>query len=174
MGEDDGAGGDGSAVGVRDDGVQVRADGCGGPGEERGEQVVGEAVGPMGGLAKNAPIFAVIFLIVTMATLALPGSPNFIGEFLILNGTFQVSVAIAIVASSGVALAAYYALRMYQRTMHDPLPPGSDSREISLRDGLIVVPMVLVILVLAFAPQIVLGETGDAIATVVEKVGAGG
>jgi NADH-quinone oxidoreductase subunit M len=138
------------------------------------ERTGSERLGPMGGLAKNAPIFAVIFLIVTMATLALPGSPNFIGEFLILNGTFQASVAIAIVASSGVALAAYYALRMYQRTMHDPLPPGSDSREISLRDGLIVVPMVLVVIVLAFAPQIVLGDTGDAVAAVVEKVGAGG
>ena len=138
------------------------------------ERTGSEDLGPMGGLAKNAPILAVIFLIVTMATLALPGSPNFIGEFLILNGTFQASVAIAIVASSGVALAAYYALRMYQRTMHDPLPPGSDSREISLRDGLIVVPMVLVLVVLAFAPQIVLGETGEAVATVVEKVGSAG
>lgn len=138
------------------------------------ERTGSEDLGPMGGLAKNAPIFAVIFLIVTMATLAIPGSPNFIGEFLILNGTFQVSVAIAIVASVGVALAAYYALRMYQRTMQNPLPPGSDSREISLRDALIIVPMVLVLVILAFAPQIVLGETGDAVSAVVEKVGQSG
>jgi NADH-quinone oxidoreductase subunit M len=117
----------------------------------------------MGGLAKRAPILAVIFLIATMATLALPGSPNFIGEFLILNGVFQTDVAIAIVASSGVALAAYYALRMYQRTMHNPLPDGADDREISLRDGLIVVPMLLVVVILAFAPQIVLSDTAVAV-----------
>lgn len=122
-----------------------------------------ENIGPMGGLAKRAPILAVIFLIATMATLALPGSPNFIGEFLILNGVFQTDVAIAIVASSGVALAAYYALRMYQRTMHNPLPDGADDREISLRDGLIVVPMLLVVVILAFAPQIVLSDTAVAV-----------
>jgi NADH-quinone oxidoreductase subunit M len=127
------------------------------------ERTGSEEIGPMGGLAKRAPVFAVIFLIVTMATLAIPGSANFIGEFYILNGVFNVNVAIAIIASSGVALAAFYALRMYQRTMHNPLPEGSDSREISLRDGLIVVPMVLVIVVLAFAPQILLGGTADSV-----------
>jgi NADH-quinone oxidoreductase subunit M len=122
-----------------------------------------EEIGPMGGLAKNAPIFAVIFLIVSMATLAIPGSPNFIGEFFILNGVFNTNVTIAIVASSGVALAAYYALRMYQRTMHNPLPEWVDSREISLRDGLIIVPLVLVTVVLAFCPQIILGDTEPAV-----------
>ena len=127
------------------------------------ERTGSEEIGPMGGLAKRAPVFAVIFLIVTMATLAIPGSANFIGEFYILNGVFNTDVAIAIIASSGVALAAFYALRMYQRTMHNPLPEGADPREISLRDGLIVVPMVLIIVVLAFAPQIVLGDTTDAV-----------
>jgi len=127
------------------------------------ERTGSEELGPMGGLAKKAPVFAVIFLIVTMATLAIPGSPNFIGEFFILNGVFQVNVAIAIIASTGVAMAAYYALRMYQRTMHNPLPDGVDSREISLRDALIIVPMVLVLLVLAFYPQIVLGDTSPAV-----------
>jgi NADH-quinone oxidoreductase subunit M len=127
------------------------------------ERTGSEEIGPMGGLARRAPVFAVVFLIVTMATLALPASANFIGEFYILNGVFATSAAIAIIASSGVVLAAFYALRMYQRTMHNPLPEGSDSREISLRDGLIVVPMVLVIVVLSFAPQIVLGGTADSV-----------
>ncbi len=127
------------------------------------ERTGSEEIGPMGGLAKKAPVFAVIFLIVTMATLAIPGSANFIGEFFILNGVFNTNVAIAIIASSGVALAAFYALRMYQRTMHNPLPDGSDSREISLRDALIVVPMVAILVVLAFAPQIVLSQTSDSV-----------
>jgi NADH-quinone oxidoreductase subunit M len=122
-----------------------------------------EQLGPMGGLAKRAPVFAVLFLIVTMATLAIPGSANFIGELYILNGVFNADVAIAVIASTGVALAAFYALRMYQRTMHNPLPQWVDPREISLRDGLIVAPMVLVVLVLAFCPQIVLGDTETAV-----------
>jgi len=127
------------------------------------ERTGSEDIGPMGGLAKKAPVFAVIFLIVTMATLAIPGSANFIGEFYILNGVFNTDVAIAIVASSGVALAAFYALRMYQRTMHNPLPEGADSREISLRDGLIIVPIVLIMIVLAFCPQIILGDTAQSV-----------
>jgi NADH:ubiquinone oxidoreductase subunit 4 (subunit M) len=52
---------------------------------------------------------------------------------------------------------------MYQRTMHNPLPDGADDREISLRDGLIVVPMLLVVVILAFAPQIVLSDTAVAV-----------
>ena len=117
----------------------------------------------MGGLAKKAPVFAVIFLIVSMATLAIPASANFIGEFYILNGLFQVDAAWAIVASVGVALAAFYALRMYQLTMHNPLPDGSDSREISLRDALVLVPMVGIVVVLAFCPQLIIHGSEQAV-----------
>jgi NADH-quinone oxidoreductase subunit M len=126
-----------------------------------------EEIGAMGGLAKRAPVFAVIFLIVTMSTLAIPGSANFIGEFFILNGLFEHNVAIALIASSGVALAAFYALRMYQRTMHNPLPEGVDSREISLRDGLAIVPMVLIVVVLAFCPQLIIHGSEPAVESVV-------
>ena len=125
-------------------------------------QVLRFALGAMGGLAKRAPVFAVIFLIVTMATLAIPGSANFIGEFFILNGVFHVDPALAIIASVGVALAAFYALRMYQLTMHNPLPDGADSREISLRDAIVVIPMVAIVVVLAFAPQLVINEISPA------------
>ena len=117
----------------------------------------------MGGLAKKAPVLAVIFLVTTMATLAIPGSPNFIGEFFIVNGIFQDHVALAIIATSGMAFSAFYALRMYQLSMHNPLPEGTESKEISLRDGLVIVPMVLCLVVLAFCPQIVLRGTHDAV-----------
>lgn len=127
------------------------------------ERVGSEDLGGMGGLAKKAPVFAVIFLIVTMATLAIPGSPNFIGEFFIVNGVFATDVAIAIIATIGIALSAFYALRMYQRTMHNPLPDGADTREISIRDGLIVVPMVLILVVLAFCPQLVIHGSEPAV-----------
>lgn len=127
------------------------------------ERTGSEEIGAMGGLAKRAPVFAAIFLVVTMATLALPASANFIGEFYVLNGIFAHSAALAIVASSGVALAAFYALRMYQRTMHNPLPEGADSSEISLRDAVAVVPLVICVVVLAFCPQLVLSGTEPAV-----------
>ena len=78
----------------------------------------------MGGMAMRAPVLAALFLIVTLATLAMPGSANFIGEFYILNGLFQAKIVFAFVAISGVAMAAYYALRLYQRTMHNRKPDG--------------------------------------------------
>ena len=60
-----------------------------------------------------------LFLIVALATLAMPGSANFAGEFLILLGAFSSIQAIAFVASLGVILASVYALRMYIRSMHN-------------------------------------------------------
>src|SRR6185503_15361011 len=78
----------------------------------------------MGGLAMRAPVLAALFLVVTMATLAIPGSANFVGELLILNGTFNAKIVYAIVAGAGVVLAAVYSLRLYQRSMHNPLPEG--------------------------------------------------
>ena len=65
----------------------------------------------MGGMAQRAPVLAVLFMIVTMATLAIPGSANFVGEFYILTGVFQSKIALALIASVGIALAAFYALR---------------------------------------------------------------
>jgi len=129
-----------------------------------------EELGPMGGLAKRAPVFAAIFLIVTMATLAIPASANFIGEFYILNGLNSVGAAWAIVASSGVALAAFYALRMYQLTMHNPLPADADSRELSLRDALVLIPMVAIVVVLAFCPQLVIHGSEPAVESAVAVV----
>ena len=114
-----------------------------------------EDIREMGGLAKRAPILAVLFIIVTMALLAIPGSANFVGEFYILSGVFQSEVAIALIASSGIAFAAFYALRMYQRTMHNRLPEGMESREITMREAVVLVPLVLCILGLALYPALI-------------------
>jgi len=114
----------------------------------------------MGGIAFRAPVLAALFLIVTLATLAMPGSSNFIGEFYILNALFQAKIVFAFIAITGVAMAAYYALRMYQGAMHRRLADGVESREIGLRDGLILAPLVLCILGLALYPQLILKRTG--------------
>ena len=121
----------------------------------------------MGGVAFRAPVLAALFLIVTLATLAMPGSANFIGEFYILNGLFQAKIVYAFVAISGVAMAAYYALRLYQRTMHNRTREGIESREITLREGAVLVPLVLCILGLALYPQLVLKRTDTSAAAAV-------
>ena len=80
----------------------------------------------MGGIAFRAPVLAALFMIVTLATLAMPGSANFVGEFLILLGVFDSKMAVAIIASTGVVLASVYALRMYIRAMHNRQGPARD------------------------------------------------
>ncbi|MEA2197911.1 MAG: NADH-quinone oxidoreductase subunit [Solirubrobacteraceae bacterium] len=112
-----------------------------------------EDIRDMGGLAFRAPVLAALFLIVALATLAMPGSSNFAGEFMILLGVFKAKLAISVIAFLGVIGAAVYSLRVYIRTMHNQLGPRAQSREISWRDGLAIVPLVAVILAFAFYPQ---------------------
>jgi NADH-quinone oxidoreductase subunit M len=115
-----------------------------------------EDVREMGGIAFRAPVLASLFLIVALATLAIPGSGNFVGEFLILLGVFKAKLAIAAIAFSGVVMASVYALRLFIRAMHNRVGPRVDSRDITLRDGAVLVPLIAVILFLALYPQFAL------------------
>ena len=110
----------------------------------------------MGGLAFRAPVLATMFLIVTLATLAMPGSANFVGEFLILLGVFKAKVVFSVIAFAGVVMASVYALRMFIRAMHNRVGPGVTSREMTVADGIVLVPLVLAILGLALYPQLAL------------------
>ncbi len=137
------------------------------------ERTGSEDIREMGGLALRAPVLAALFLIVALATLAMPGSANFVGEFYILNGLFQAKIVFAIVAITGVAMSAYYALRLYQGAMHNRAPGGLLSREIGLRDALVLVPLVLCILGLALYPQLILERTAPSVEQTVAKVTGG-
>jgi NADH-quinone oxidoreductase subunit M len=122
-----------------------------------------EDIRDMGGIAFRAPVLASIFLIVSLATLAMPGSSNFVGEFLILLGVFKAKLVIAIIAFSGVVMASVYALRLFIRAMHNRVGSRVQSREISLRDGAVLVPLVLVILFLALYPQLALHRSESSV-----------
>ena len=115
-----------------------------------------EQLRDMGGLAFRAPVLASLFLIVALAWLAMPGSSNFVGEFMILLGVFKSKLAISVIAFAGVVGAAFYALRLFITSMHNRLGPNENSREIGISDAVAIVPFVLVILVLAFYPQFLL------------------
>jgi NADH-quinone oxidoreductase subunit M len=112
-----------------------------------------EDIRDMGGIAFRAPLLTTLFLIATLAMLAMPGSANFVAEFLILLGVFQSKMAVAIIASTGVVLASVYALRMYIRSMHNRQGPAVTSFEMSLRDAVVIVPLVVAILAFALFPQ---------------------
>src|SRR5271155_3434711 len=131
-----------------------------------------EDVREMGGIAFRAPVLASLFLIVALATLAIPGSSNFVGEFLILLGVFKAKLAIAAIAFSGVIMASVYALRLFIRAMHNRVGAGVQSREISVRDGAVLVPLVLVILFLALYPQLALHRSEASVKTAVSSAHA--
>jgi NADH-quinone oxidoreductase subunit M len=131
-----------------------------------------EDIRDMGGIAFRAPVLAALFLIVTLANLAMPGSSNFAGEFLILLGVFHTKLVIAIVAFTGVGLAAVYSLRLFIRTMHNRVGPLVTSRDISFREGVVLVPLVAVIVALAFYPQLALHKGEKTINSAVSQAAA--
>ncbi len=122
-----------------------------------------EDVRDMGGIAFRAPVLATLFLIVALATLAMPGFSNFIGEFLILLGVFQDNLVFALIASIGVALAAVYALRLFIRAMHNREGAAVDSSELTVSEAAPLVPVIVVILALAFVPQFLLHRSSQAV-----------
>ncbi len=102
-----------------------------------------------GGIAKRMPIFTVMFMIATLASIGLPGLNGFVGEFLILNGSFFSELydnkIFAILAASGVILAAVYMLWMFQRVMFGPLENEENKKLVDLnaREIGLLVPLVI-------------------------------
>lgn len=102
-----------------------------------------------GGIAKRMPIFTVMFMIATLASIGLPGLNGFVGEFLILNGSFFSELydnkVFAILAASGVILAAVYMLWMFQRVMFGPLENEENKKLVDLnaREIGLLVPLVI-------------------------------
>jgi NADH-quinone oxidoreductase subunit M len=131
------------------------------------ERTGSEDIREMGGVAFRAPVLSTLFLIVALATLAMPGSANFAGEFLILLGLFNTKLVIAIIAFTGVALASVYMLRMFIRAVHNRVGAGVKSFDLSARDALVLVPLVLVILAFAVYPQQALDHSEASVERVV-------
>jgi len=127
-----------------------------------------ESLRELGGMAFRAPVLAALFLIVSLATLAMPGSANFVGEILILFGTFENKLVYGLVASVGVVLAAVYMIRLYQGTMHGRVGALVEPREIDRVNLAAVVPLVAVVVALGLYPHFVVHrterDTTDAIA----------
>jgi NADH-quinone oxidoreductase subunit M len=123
----------------------------------------------MGGLALRAPVLAALFLVVTLGTLAMPGSPNFVGEILILFGAFEDTLVLGIVASGGVVLAAVYMIRIFQASMHNRVAEGADPVELSRLDLGMIAPIAAVVVALGIYPQVLLDRSEE---TTTAKVAA--
>jgi NADH-quinone oxidoreductase subunit M len=121
-----------------------------------------ERLSQMGGIATRAPVLAALFLIVALATLAMPGSANFVGEIYILFGAFTSKFVYGIVATAGVVLASVYMIRMYQRAMHNRASAGVKSFELRASELGLILPFVALIIALGVYPNFVLKRSDKA------------
>jgi NADH-quinone oxidoreductase subunit M len=114
-------------------------------------------VNQLRGLQWSAPVLAGIFTLFVMASIGLPGLNGFVGEFLILSGTFLVHRWWAIAATIGVILAAVYLLWMYQQVFHGkPDAESEKMRDLGWNERLIMVPLIVIIVFLGVYPKPVL------------------
>jgi NADH-quinone oxidoreductase subunit M len=125
-----------------------------------------EDIRELGGIAVAGPVMAAFALVIALATLAMPGSANFAGEFFILLGAFKSKLVLACIAFTGVALASVYMLRAFIRTFHNRLGPEVSGRrgDISVRDGLILAPLVVAIVAFGLYPHAALQAGEQAVA----------
>lgn len=125
-----------------------------------------------GGIAKVVPWFSTAMVIALLSTFALPGTVGFIGEFLVLIGTFGEYPVLAIVATSGVVLAAAYGLRLAQRLLYGPLDSTTNGtlKDLIGRERFVMVALVVGIVALGVTPDVILRRTGRATQTLIESV----
>ena len=111
-----------------------------------------------GGLVNRMPLYAVMFMVFTMANVGLPGTSGFVGEFMTLLGTFKTSVTTATFATLGVILSAAYALWLYRKVVFGKLtkPSLASIKDLTLRESLTLVPLLILTILLGVYPKPVL------------------
>jgi NADH-quinone oxidoreductase subunit M len=124
------------------------------------------------GIQKVAPVFAAGFTVVMLSSIGVPGLNGFVGEYLVLIGSFITARWWTVVAATGVILAALYLLWAYQRVFHgEPDEENATFREMSMREGLVLLPFIAAIVFVGIYPKPMLDRiepSVDALITYVE------
>jgi NADH-quinone oxidoreductase subunit M len=128
-----------------------------------------------GGLKAITPKLVAAFLLITLASIALPGMNGFVGEFLILLGSFQsthITHWFAVIAATGVILSAVYMLWMFQRVNYGPVtnPKNSGLRDLSVREWIVIVPIIAIAILMGVMPGIFLKPMEASVRRVVQHV----
>lgn len=127
-----------------------------------------------GGLARVAPLFSTAFVITALASIGLPGTSGFVGEFLALLGLFERHPIAAAVAATGVIFAAYYMLPMVQKILFNKLdkPENRSFRDLSRRESVVLAPLVALMIWIGVHPAPFLERMGPSVDAVLEQVDA--
>lgn len=109
----------------------------------------------LGGIFATMPVWTTFFIIITLSSIGLPFTNGFVGEFLILLGTFKVSVTYAVLAALGIILAAAYMLWMLQRVVFGKITNEENRKltDINLREKLILIPLVVLVFWIGIYPS---------------------
>jgi len=130
-------------------------------------------ISELGGIQAVAPIFAGFFMIVMLSSIGLPGLNGFVGEFLVLIGSFETARWWVVVATVGVILAALYLLWAYQRVFHgEPSDDNKSFPEITLREGLLLSVFVAAIVFAGVYPKPMLDRIEPSVKALIEHVEA--
>ena len=129
-------------------------------------------IAAFGGLARVMPRYAVILLVITLSAVALPGTNGFVGEFMILVGSFRVQWAITLVATTGVIFGAVYMLLMYERVMLGPITVEENNHlpDLSSREWVVMLPLLVAVFVLGVFPQPLLDSFKPSVARLLGRV----
>jgi NADH-quinone oxidoreductase subunit M len=129
-------------------------------------------IADFGGLWKVIPAFSVLFLIVCLSSLGLPGLNGFVGEFLILVGTFQVHRLAAVFATTGIIFAAVYLLWMYQRVCFGEVTNEANRRlsDLSAREWAVLLPVLLFIVWIGVYPTTFTTMTEPSVQALITQV----
>lgn len=130
-------------------------------------------IADFGGLTKRMPVFATFFMIVTLSSIGLPGLNGFVGEFLILVGTFKSRILYASIATSGIILAAVYMLWMFQRVMFQEITHEENKalQDMNKREFAILIPIILIIFWIGIYPNSFLRKMDASVDHLLKKVG---
>ena len=125
-----------------------------------------------GGIARVMPVFAASFLLVALSSIGLPGTNGFIGEFLILIGTFQRYPVAAFIAATGVIFAAAYMLPMVQRMLYGEVDKEENRTlsDIGTRERLVLAPALIMIVLIGVYPQPFLSRTAASVDALIDQV----
>ena len=132
-------------------------------------------IAEFGGLKKVMPRLSAAFLVITLSSIALPGLNGFVGEFLILMGTFLWNPRFAAVAASGVILSAVYMLWMFQRVNYGPVTNQKNEGlpDLTGREAWILVPTIAMAILMGVLPGPFLRPMAPSVDRVIERVDRG-